>query len=70
MTSDDVRRMLARACRDAGSQAAWAKLHNVHQPLVNMTLQGKRARADTILRALGLERVVDVDYRPRVEAAE
>lgn len=63
MTADQVRALLARKCREAGSQRAWAKAIGVTPPYVHDVLLGRREPGPAILRALGLERVVTVTYR-------
>jgi len=55
VTADDVRAMLRRACKDAGSQAAWADLHNLSAAYVSDVINGRRDPADAICSALGIE---------------
>jgi hypothetical protein len=57
-TEDQVRQMLARQCRDAGGQAAWADLHDVTPQYVCDVLQGRRLAGKMITRALGLYRAL------------
>ena len=54
--------MLARACQQAGGQAAWARLHGIAPGYVSDVLRGHDEPGKRLLAALGLERVVD--YRP------
>lgn len=65
MTIDEVRLILAEACRKAGSQVAWAKANGVSQAYVNDVLRLKREPGDAILQGLGLERATVYD-RPEV----
>ena len=61
MTRDQVMKTLRQSCKKAGSQAAWAKAHNLSPAYVADTLAGNRGSGivgDGILKALGLERVV------------
>jgi hypothetical protein len=63
MTADDVRRLLQRACDDAGSQRAWALRHGVSVVYVNDVLGGNREPGPAILRAFGLEKERRTTYR-------
>lgn len=60
-SADDVRRKLEAVCREAGSQLAWARANDISQAYVNDVLHGRREPGDSILRALGLRRVVSYD---------
>lgn len=57
MTADDVRAMLKRACRDAGTATEWADLHNVSKAYVSDVLNGRREPGPAICEAFGLEAV-------------
>ncbi len=57
-TSLDVCAALAKACRDAGGQAAWAASNGVSAAYVSDVLHARRDPGDSILRALGLRKVV------------
>lgn len=57
LTEEGVRTLLARECRDAGGQSAWADLHNVTAAYVCDVLQGRRNVGKAIAAALGLQRV-------------
>ena len=61
--SVDVRRMLAEACREAGSQLAFARSIGVSGAYVCDVLQGRRDPGPAILAAFGL-RVVTL-YVPQ-----
>lgn len=61
MTADDVRGMLRRACKDAGSQLAWADLHNISPAYVSDVLNERRDPGETICKALGIE--PEMNYR-------
>lgn len=68
---NQVREMLQRACKDAGSQFAWAQGHGVKPPYVSAVLRGKADPGAQILRALGLRRrVVYETIEPVSEVAE
>lgn len=56
---------LKRACEFAGSQTAFAKLHDISVQYVNDVLVERREPGKAILSALGFERIVS--YR-RVRA--
>lgn len=58
MTEADILRMLLRECRRAGTQAEWAKAQGLSATYVSDVLKGRRAPGDSILSALGFERVV------------
>jgi DNA-binding transcriptional regulator YdaS (Cro superfamily) len=55
MTADDVRAMLRRACKDAGSQSAWADLHNLSAAYVSDVINGRRDPGDAICSALEIK---------------
>jgi len=63
LTADDVRSMLRAACETAGSQGDWAARHGVTQPYISHVLTGRREPPRAILKAMHLERVVEVYYR-------
>jgi DNA-binding transcriptional regulator YdaS (Cro superfamily) len=58
MTSLDVCAMLSRECRAAGGQASWATANGVSPAYVSDVLNARREPGDSILRALGLRKVV------------
>lgn len=58
MTPDSVRALIRRACREAGSQKAWAKRHGVNEAFLSQVLRGEREPSPAILEPFGLERVV------------
>lgn len=58
MTENDVRKMLKRACNEAGSQRAFARKHGLSAAYISDVLLGHRAPAGTICRALGLQMTV------------
>ena len=62
LSADTVRLQLAAACREAGSQKAWAAAHGVSGAYLCDVLKGNREPGESILAALGLVRVVG--YRP------
>lgn len=53
----DVIGRLNRACRDAGSQKAWAARHNLSVGYVNDVICSRIAPGEAILAALGLGKV-------------
>lgn len=62
LTLADVHGRLRTACREAGSQQAWAERHGFSASFVSDVLNGKRPMPDSVLVALGLVRVTV--YRP------
>jgi hypothetical protein len=58
MTSLDVCALLSRKCREAGGQQAWATANDVSPAYVSDVLNARRDPGDSILRALGLRKVV------------
>ena len=58
MTAADVRHLLKIACRDAGSQQAWAYGVGVSPAYVTDVLIGRRDPGASILDALGLRKIV------------
>ncbi len=56
MTPDTVRAMIRRACREAGSQTAFANKHGIKKAFLSQVLRGEREPGPTILDIFGLER--------------
>lgn len=56
-SADDVRKMLARECKAAGGQHAWAARHKVTPQYVCDVLKHRREPGESITIALGLRRV-------------
>ena len=54
MTIDDVRGLLRKSCRAAGSQQAWAEKHKISPAYVSDVLVERRDPGPAILEALGL----------------
>lgn len=52
-----MRARLRRACKHTGSQAAWAKAHDLGAAYVSDVLNGRREPGAKMLRALGLRRI-------------
>ncbi len=50
--------LLRESCRKAGGQSAWAKAACVRVGYVNDVLSGRRKPGDSILRGLGVEKLV------------
>lgn len=58
MDSLEVCTRLRAACQAAGGQSAWAERHSLSRAYVSDVLNARRDPGDSILRALGLRRVV------------
>ena len=55
MNADAVRRMMQRECRRLGSQAAFARLANVHPQSLSLVLKGERDPTPAMLAVIGAE---------------
>lgn len=62
ISAETVRNRLAAACVEAGSQRAFAARHGISCGYLCSVLNGKQEPGDSVLRALGLVRIVG--YRP------
>lgn len=58
LTSDDVRALILKACDKAGSRQAWATQIKVSPTFLGDVIHGRREPSPSILRPLGLEKVV------------
>jgi hypothetical protein len=58
ITSFDVIAMLNERCKDAGSIRAFAREVKLSDENVRLTMRGKRQPSPSILKALGLEKVI------------
>lgn len=58
LTESQVIERLRAACVAAGGQAAFAKANGMTASYVGDVLQGKRAPAERILAAIGIERLI------------
>lgn len=58
LTGDALRAQVQAGCNAAGSVAAWAREHGIHDEVVGLFLRGKRPAEPALLAALGLYRVV------------
>ena len=58
LTADEVRDQLKRIARETGSQKIWAARHKVHPTYLSDVINARRDPSDSILKALGLEKVV------------
>ncbi len=58
LDSLDVFKRLREACKAAGGQAAWAARHALSPAYVSDVLNARRDPGDSILRALGMRKVV------------
>lgn len=63
MNEQQARQRLIDAINAAGGQRAFADQHRFTPGYVHDVIYGKRALADRIARAIGLERVMTVEYR-------
>jgi len=63
VNADDVRTLLRKEVDREGGQRAWARKHRVSAMYVSYVLSGEREPGDSILKPLGLERIVS--YRKR-----
>ena len=54
---DEVVRLLRAAVEREGSQAAFARRHNLERALLNQILRGKRPVSANVVKALGLRKV-------------
>lgn len=63
LTEQDIRARLRDAIQAAGSQAAFARQHNISLQYVNDVVNGRREIGQKILDALGIEKIVT--YRDR-----
>ncbi len=54
----DVYGLIRRACREAGSQQAWALEIGVSPAYVSAVLNGTKPPSDALLAALGVRRTV------------
>jgi len=69
MDSIDVCRLLRQACKEAGSQQAWALRNGVSPQYVCDILNTRREPGDSILAALGLRKIVRyVEIRSKADA--
>jgi hypothetical protein len=64
LRGDEVLQRLRQACREAGSQKAWAYSAGLSESFVGDVLGGRRPLSDNVLRGLGLQRA-EVSYVPR-----
>jgi hypothetical protein len=54
MTAEDVRKVLLRACKEAGSQRKWAIREDFSPSYVGDVINGVRPPSHRILAALGI----------------
>jgi hypothetical protein len=59
MTEARVVRLLRAACREAGSQSAWAYAHGVRPQYVSAVLLHRQHPGPQIVRALGLREITN-----------
>lgn len=62
MTADDVRKLLADACDEKGSQRAFARSHDFSATYVNDVIRGRREPGESICAVLQIERVVSYRF--------
>jgi hypothetical protein len=58
LTADDVRALLGKEVTRKGSQQAWAEWAGVSGAYVHDVMHGRREPGESILKALGLKKVV------------
>lgn len=58
MNETELLGLMQRRIRKSGSQAAWARENGLSVPYVNDVLNCRRGPGASILRALGVEKVV------------
>ena len=63
MTLDEVLALLLAECEKVKTRAAWAKAHGVSPTYVSDVLMGRREPGQSILDALGLERIVTYEVK-------
>lgn len=63
LSEDDVRGMLDRAVKRAGSQAAFCREHRLPPSLLNEVLSGKRPPGGAVIHALGVTRATGYDFK-------
>lgn len=56
LNSQQVISALRQACKNEGSQKAWATKHGLSSSFLTDVLQGRRGLTDRVLAALGLKR--------------
>jgi DNA-binding transcriptional regulator YdaS (Cro superfamily) len=66
LDSVGVFKQLRAACKAAGGQQAWAERHGLSASYVSDVLNGRRDPGESILRALGLAKVVRYVVQRRV----
>lgn len=66
MTEDTLKKLLITKCREAGGQSAWARENGATKSKVSEFLTGKRPAVPSILRGLGVVRVVTYIRRPQL----
>jgi len=57
LTTDEIMTLLRRRVADAGTQAAWCRMHGVSVQYLCDALAGRREIGPLILGALGYERL-------------
>jgi hypothetical protein len=68
LTEQDIRDRLRAAIKQAGSQAAFARQHNISLQYINDVMNGRRDMGQKILDALGIEKIVT--YRERSDVSD
>ena len=63
LSESDVLSLIAEACNQIGNQSRWARHAGVSPQYLTDVLRGRRSPGRAICNALGLERVVSVEYR-------
>ena len=65
LTRAEVKQRLRDACAKAGSQNKWAKRVGLSQTYVGNVLMGKIAPGPSLLKALGLKKVIMYQQAPK-----
>ncbi len=63
MNEEDVRKLLRKACDEAGSPRAWALANSLSPSYVGDVLDKSRAPGPSICAALGIEKSTVTTYR-------
>jgi len=62
ISQDFLRKLLAVECKRAGSQYQWATKCKISPAYVSDVLRGNRAIGKSILKALGMRKIVAYEY--------
>ena len=65
LNESEVLARLRRECAAAGGQRAWARSHGMSSKWVNNVLRGHTSVSHRVAQALGIRRVVTVEWEAR-----